>query len=176
MNALKKRREEDLQKLRALCAKSGGKIKIVLTSGDPVDLIRVELAYRTVATRTYPQEAHLRTLVELRLPPRYPLERSTVIVKTPIFHPNIWESGEICFGTQFLPTHGLDFLVRRIIGMITYDPSILNLKSPANSSASHWYVESLKQRPQLFPTDSVNLDEPAEANLVWTNIHSSCCE
>lgn len=165
------RRETDLKKLRDLCDSSNGKIIINTTKGNPVDEITVEIKLNTAPSNKYPSEKQASTLVVLRLSSRYPLQEPTANIKTPIFHPNVYTSGKICFGQKWLPTEGLDLLVKRIVKIVTYDSTILNENSPANRDALEWYRRAVKSYPTYFPTDSFTVSSnQKDMTIKWTTI------
>jgi hypothetical protein len=113
------------------------------------------------------------TRVTIDLPSRYPLTAPTAAIRTPILHPNVYSSGQICLGVTWIPTFGLDFLVKRIIQIITFDPAILNEKSPANGEALSWYRDAVRRHAHAFPTDTTLLTTAApDKKLKWTNIES----
>ena len=111
------------------------------------------------------------TKITISLPAKYPFAEPSVAINTPIFHPNVYKSGLICLGTGWLPTQGLDLLVKKIMQIITFDPSILNEKSPANTEALFWYREAKKTHAQSFPTDSLSFSESAPSKqLRWNDV------
>lgn len=66
---------------------------------------------------------------------------------------------------------GLDFLVKRIIQIITFDPTILNERSPANADALSWYRDAQRRHGSAFPTDTSLLATAAPGTGIrWTNV------
>ena len=164
------RRETDLRKLRELCNSSSGKLAVKATKGSPIDEITVELNLKTAPSSGYPAEVQTTTIVAIQLSSRYPLQEPTANIRTPIYHPNVYLSGKICFGQKWLPSEGLDLLVKRIVQIVTYDPAILNPASPANGAALHWYNQAIKAHPTAFPTDRLILVPKKEDKpIIWTN-------
>ncbi len=155
MSAFAERRTQDVQKLHALAAGSGGRVRILKTAGAPVSSIEIELLYRTAGGQNYPREHRESTICKIVLPARYPFVEPSVEIKTPILHPNVWASGKVCLGVKWLPTQGLDLLVNRLIQIIIFDETILNELSPANGTALSWYRSAKRQHPSAFPTDSL---------------------
>jgi ubiquitin-protein ligase len=155
MGALEERIAQDLQKLATLSAQSGGRVRVIGTSGSPTRRIDVELHYRTAPSRDYPRRVQETTTVKIELMSRYPFVEPSAVITTPVFHPNVFASGKICLGTKWLPTQGLDLLVRRVIQILTFDPTVLNERSPANPAAVDWYRSAIRANPQAFPTDRV---------------------
>lgn len=156
MTAFTERRMQDLEKLRALASRSSGKIQVVSVRGNPPNEIELELRYRTAGSKDYPRSAQSTTRVVVQLSSRYPFQEPNALVRTPIVHPNVYASGKICLGAKWLPTQGLDLLVQRIVRIVTFDPTILNARSPANGDASNWYQVARRAHPEAFPTDVVS--------------------
>jgi hypothetical protein len=153
MSALRQRRVEDLRKVQDLARRSGGRIAITRVDGDPIQKITLLIRANTVGSAAYPQTREDRIGVVIELPARFPFEPPIARVVTPILHPNIWSNGQICFGTVWIKTHGLDLLVRRIVAIVTFDRDGVNPDSVANSAAMNWYRSALPRHPGAFPTD-----------------------
>ena len=171
MSAFDERRGQDLDKLRKLAESSGGRVEIISVSGQPVNLIKVRLNLKTVGSRKYPQDVQKVTDLSIKLPARYPFTEPNVQITTPILHPNVYTSGQICLGVKWLPSHGLDLLIRRIAKIIAYDADILNEKSPANSDALAWYRKTRASSPSFFPSDKSDLEVKDTAKSIkWGDI------
>lgn len=166
------RRREDLRRLEALCAISGGRLRLLSHRGDPPSEITIELRCKTAGSREYPSRHAERTEVRVQFPARYPFQEPLAEIQTPIFHPNVFPSGKICFGTKWIPTEGLDLLVKRIGQIVTFDPALLNEHSPANRDAVDWYRATRSRHPGAFPTDSLPfLDvRPKQATTKWRDL------
>lgn len=171
MNAFAERRTQDIDKLRKMDRTSGGRVKLTSATGNPVSKLVIDLHYRTVPSIRYPAETQSVTKVALDLPARYPFAEPTANILTPIYHPNVYSSGRICFGVKWLPSQGLDLLVQRIIQIITFDPLILNEKSPANGAALVWYREALRKHRSAFPTDHIDAVRPdGPPKMTWSDV------
>jgi ubiquitin-protein ligase len=171
MSAFDERRVQDVQKLRQLAEQVPTRLKIGRVSGAPPNQIDIELHFKTAPSRQYPGTVQDVTRVTIDLPSRYPLTAPTAAIRTPILHPNVYSSGQICLGVTWMPTLGLDFLVKRIVQIITFDPAILNEKSPANTDALSWYRDAVRCHAHAFPTDTALLTTAApERKMSWTNI------
>ena len=170
--AFNERREQDLRKLEVLAEQSNRMIRIVSVSGNPISQIVAALLYKTAPNRRYPHEVSEETHVQIDLSSQYPFQEPNAVIKTVIFHPNVYSSGKICFGTEWRPTEGLDLLVKRIAQIITFDPTILNEESPANSDALSWYRSAKFQFPTAFPTQPVTFSGSREKKkeINWTNM------
>ena len=90
--------------------------------------------------------------VAIRLGASYPRVMPEMEWRSPIFHPNISESGVVClggYGTYWVPSLNLDELCEMLWDMVrfqNYDPA-----SPYNRDAARW-VET--QREFVLPVDS----------------------
>lgn len=172
MSAFKERIVQDIKKLDELSEMTNGKIKIVKSSGNPPSKIEIELGYATAPSSKYPDKVQEVTQVVIELLSKYPIQEPSATIKTPIYHPNVYSSGKVCFGTKWLPTEGLDLLTKRIIKIITFDPDILNDKSPANGDALSWYKKSVKKFPSAFPTEKLVLSsEVNKPKISWSNVN-----
>jgi ubiquitin-protein ligase len=170
MSAFDQRRLEDLQKLRQLAAQAPSRLKVGRVKGNPAEEIELDLLFKTAPSQHYPNAVQQRTLLVLSLPARYPLAAPTASIKTPILHPNVYSGGTICLGMKWLPASGLDLLVKRIIQIITFDPTVLNEDSPANRDALEWYRRAKRQHPGAFPTDTALLPAEQPKKVIWSNI------
>ena len=171
MSAFDERRNQDVQKLTQLAAQSGGRLRVGKISGNPPNHIELEVHLKTAASSDYPSKVSSVSKLQISLPARYPFVEPAVTITTPIHHPNVYTSGRVCLGLKWLPTNGLDLLVKRLAQIIAFDPVILNEKSPANGAALTWYTGAKKRFPSSFPTDSFNLDAPAQSTgIKWSNV------
>lgn len=172
MSAFATRVQEDLRKIDLLSRETDGRVNVVSTTGDPVREIVIELKYPTADSSNFPSVVRHSTVVKIDLLSRYPFQEPSAKIVTPIHHPNVYTSGQICFGTKWLPTQGLDLLVKRIIKIITFDDSILNEASPANGQALAWYRRAVVQYPSSFPTTKLIQEQPAKKAMSWNNIET----
>ncbi len=171
MSGFSERRNQDVNKLNQLSKESGGKIQVLSTVGNPISKIVVKLIYPTAVDSNYPKKIQPTSTIVINLSSRYPFDEPTVSFEKPIvFHPNIYSSGRICFGTKWLPTEGLDLLVKRVIKIITFDADILNEQSPANTSALNWYRKAVNQYSSSFPTTkNININSTTP-KMSWNNL------
>jgi ribosomal protein S27E len=131
-------------------------LRLLAKNGEPLSELTIELVCRTVGSPKYPSDPVERTRARIHLPERYPKAEPLVDILSPIFHPNVWPAGRICFGPKWLITEGLDLLVNRIAKIVVFDPALLNVSSPANPSAALWYRTAVVQMSSLFPTDTLS--------------------
>lgn len=172
MSAFATRVQEDLRKLDVLSRETGGKVKVVSKAGSPVRELLIELAYPTAGSSSFPSTVQHRTTVKIELLSRYPFQEPSAKITTPIYHPNVYTSGQICFGTKWLPSQSLDLLVKRIIKIITFDESILNESSPANGAALSWYRIAVAKYPNSFPTTKLGYEQQAKKTMSWNNVET----
>ena len=140
--------------------------------GDPPTEVTIQLTCRTAASIEYPARVTEQTRARIQFPTRYPFEEPLVEIETPIFHPNVYASGRICFGTKWLPMEGLDLLIKRIAQIVAFDPALLNVASPANPSAAAWYRCALERSPSAFPSDTLPflLSTVTKAKAQWRDV------
>jgi predicted Zn finger-like uncharacterized protein len=171
VSASDERRRNDVAKLRELAGQSNGRISVDHVTGNPPHTIELSLRFNTAPSRSYPTNVQKVTKVKISLPARYPFTGPQAFIDTPIFHPNVFSSGQICLGSKWIPTENLELLVRRIIQILVFDPSIVNEQSPANMEALSWYQSTKHAHPMKFPSDSAMLTKPAEAKtMTWSEI------
>lgn len=168
MSAFNERRNQDLFKLRDLAKRSNGKIAIGAVAGNPISEINVVLRYKTAPSINYPNVVQDESHVAIKLSARYPFQAPSAFISTPVFHPNVFASGQVCLGNQWVPTQGLDLLVEKIIRIITFDPTMLNAASPANGSALGWYSKAVRSYPGAFPTDRLGIFQNEQmSSIKW---------
>lgn len=171
MTAHATRRDTDIQKLQAMSSNSGGRIRILRITGSPPSSVEVELSYPSAGSKSYPSTVQRTTHVVIDLGARYPFAEPRVVIKSPIIHPNVYSSGQVCLGSKWMPTQGLDLLVRRLISIITYDPTILNGNSPANRDALNWYYATNRAHPSAFPTTADTATEAKRpSSISWNTV------
>jgi ubiquitin-protein ligase len=99
--------------------------------------------------------------VEVTLGPEYPRRRPDLRWKTPIYHPNVQESGAVCLGgysTHWAPSLRLDALCEMLWDMLRY--ANFDVRSPYNLLASNW---TKRQPPSRFPLDARQLRDKLAA-------------
>lgn len=171
MSASDERRHNDVAKLRELAIQSNGRIVVNHVAGNPPNAIDVSLHFATAPSHDYPKSVQKVTKVKVSLPARYPFIGPQAFISTPIFHPNVFTSGQICLGNKWLPTENLELLIKRIIQILVFDPAIVNEQSPANGHALSWYRNAKRSHPGKFPSDSALLTKSAEAKtMTWSEV------
>jgi ubiquitin-protein ligase len=174
MSAFDERRNQDLEKIQQLVDRGGGKIRVLKKLGQPLSELELEFAFKTANSQAYPTAFQERSVVNITLPSRYPFVEPIVKFKTPILHPNVYASGQICLGLKWLPTFGLDHLVQRVLQILIFDPNVLNEQSPANRDALAWYRDAKNKYPRSFPTDSISFSKATSSKkMSWNTVADS---
>jgi ubiquitin-protein ligase len=172
MGAFEDRIRADIDKIEQLSKTSAGRVRLVGTPQVAQRQVTVELRYKTASGSSYPREVQDKTTVKFDLLNQYPFKEPVANITTPIFHPNVYASGRICFGTKWIPSEGLDLLVKRVIQIITFDPMVVKKEeAPANNKALIWYKQALRSSPEAFPTEPVGFkaEQKAESTIKWKN-------
>lgn len=153
MNPRLSRLSCDYKELQELEARSP-LVRIERTEGQPPFLYYVTLNCKGVTRVTEGGEPVYSRSHELliELHDDYPRKAPHVRMLTPVYHPNIAQSGTVCIGDVgdhgYAPSMGLDDLVVRVVQMIRYEN--FNLSSVFNSLAQDWARDHLR----LFPLDT----------------------
>jgi ubiquitin-protein ligase len=107
--------------------------------------------------------------VEITMGPYYPTLEPTIRWKTPFFHPNVTDKGEVFFGAwgqDWVTGLGLDTLCERLWDMIRY--AVFDTTRPLNFDAADW---TRSQGYYKFPLDSRPLrDKPPAAAAEPSNV------
>jgi len=107
--------------------------------------------------------------VEITMGPYYPTLEPTIQWKTPLFHPNVTDRGEVFFGAwgqDWVPGLGLDALCERLWDMIRF--AIFDTTRPLNLDAADW---TRSQGYYKFPLDPRPLrDKPPAAAAEPSNV------
>jgi hypothetical protein len=172
VNPLEERRRQDLLKVTRLGERSRGRITISEVKGAPLDEAVITLAYKTAPSPRYPRESRDSTRVRVVLSSRYPFQEPAIETLDPVFNPNVYASGRFCLGAKWLPTESLDLLITRVAKILTFDPEILNDRSPANMEATQWYKATSADFPAAFPSDTFELDSEVvpKKKLMWSEV------
>jgi ubiquitin-protein ligase len=120
--------------------------------GDPPQRYRVVFRGRGLAIHdekgVYVAEKHEVLVV---LGPEYPRFRPDLKWESPVFHPNISESGLVCLGgysTDWVPSLTIDRLCTMLWDMVRWDN--FDVRSPYNLRAASW---TKRQVEYIFPVD-----------------------
>lgn len=173
MNALDIRRKQDLAKVRELCEKSGGRIRLISADSDAPSTIQLRLNYRTAGGAGYPDHQVTSVDMKIQIPAGYPFRSPPVVTLSPVvFHPNVYASGQVCLGSKWVVSEFLDLLVKRVVRIITFQEDVLNEASPANGAAVSWYRERKRRFPQSFPTDAADttIIAASASGMRWSDL------
>jgi len=97
MEAINKRREEDLCKIKGMIHLYPGRVEL-LECNRIISSIKLRLNIPTARDTNYPEIVQESSEIQIELPQRYPFEEPLAKVNTPIWNPNVFESGKICLG------------------------------------------------------------------------------
>ncbi|MEM9775546.1 MAG: ubiquitin-conjugating enzyme E2 [Chloroflexota bacterium] len=127
-------------------------IELVRTEGNPPDKYTIRYTCKGVEKidgRNKPvyREVHD---VSIYLHAEYPIKQPQIKWLTPIFHPNIHNTGAVCIGAWW-PAKTLDQLILSMGEMLQYKN--LDPKDPMNSLAASW----ARRNRHLFPIDGREL-------------------
>lgn len=150
-NIRETRLNNDYRKVKAL-VDSSDLIQLVRTEGNPPDKYLIRFTCRGVEGITGNGSPVIREVheVSIYLHAEYPLKQPQLKWQTPIFHPNIHNTGAVCIGAWW-PAKTLDELILSMGDMIQYKN--LDPKDPMNSKAASWALRN-KYR---FPIDDRDL-------------------
>lgn len=132
--------------------------------GEPpyIEAYELVVKIRTI-TGSQPSYRNEHTIY-LELPSTYPNSPPEIYMRTspPPFHPNWYSNGKWCYGHWEI-SEGLGHHVIRMIRTLQFDLEITNPNSPANGSASDWFLA--KQGKNLFPCDRTVLPDPTKSRF-----------
>jgi ubiquitin-protein ligase len=147
------RRKADIELIAQLVKRANGLIQL----DQSFELGSTELSVKSSLTsntnRDFPASGSTPIHFVIKFPARYPFEAPVVHVKHKHFHPNVFDNGVVCLGSKWIASESLDLFVARVLRLLTYDPWLVNLGSPANGAAARWYAQALAQFPTHFPTE-----------------------
>ncbi len=169
--AQSRRLRTDFGKVQALLDRAGAFMELESAAGDPPTQYLLRYRCRSVE-QVADEQAVFRDehRVEIKIPSGYPLEPPTVRILTPIHHPHVFTSGQVCLGSRWQVGEGLDNLLLRVGAILRFEPAYLDFKSPANLDAAHWAAAHQADFP-LEP-DPVPAQSPAAArrDVAWQDV------
>lgn len=168
MNPLEARRREDFRRVRALCERSGGRLRFVSADSEAPSEVRLRVHLRVALDGAYPRRAGDAVELRIAIPQGYPFRDGPRTVVTPaVWHPNVFPDGQVCQGRTWRVSEFLDLYVQRMLRILTFQEDGTNLQSVANAPAAAWYRTARAQSPQAFPTDSVDALRAPERRVGW---------
>ena len=163
VNPLDERKLEDIRKLALLAERSSGRLRMLSSSSSNPNTVELSSDYVTAYNDRYPNERQSGIGLRISLSGDYPFRAPDVSVTTPIFHPHVFTSSAVCLGRKWLPSDTLDVLAQRVLRLLVFEPTNINLDDAANSSAKDWYREAVRRYPAAFPTDTIRFDSALPA-------------
>ncbi|MBM3269402.1 MAG: hypothetical protein FJZ01_17300 [Candidatus Sericytochromatia bacterium] len=161
----------DHGKLQALAARSGGALTITKATGTPPQkyllTLRCKGIERLEGDAPVFRDEHK---LEIRIPAAYPLAPPHVRLLTPIFHPHVHATSDVCIGHRWVVGEGLDNLIVRVASFIRCEPEYFDLDSVANAEAADWVEAHMALFPlQADPFGGGPTAEPvpAKRRIVW---------
>lgn len=145
------RLKSDYDKVQTLVARSDF-VKIAGTQGSPPYEYVIQFTCRGVEKLNGDQPIHREDhRVKIELGPNYPIEKPGLRWLTPIYHPNISGSGNVCIGSGWASGgRYLDDLVIYLAQMVRYEGEDMTFSGDAfNKEAYMW----AKRNKQLLPVD-----------------------
>lgn len=168
MNPLETRRRVDLERVRALCARSGGRLAVLSADSEAPSEVRLRARLRAALDATYPARASDGIELRIAIPQGYPFRDGPRSFVTPVvWHPNVFTDGQVCQGRTWRVSEFLDLYVQRILRILTFQDDGVNLDSVANAAAAAWYRGARARTPDAFPTDAVDALRPPERRVGW---------
>ncbi len=146
MNPRLNRLKNDYEKMQELAARSSF-VTIEKTEGNPPDKYVLHLTCKGIRElrngKPIYSESHR---LHINLNSNYPSGKPIFEMKTPVVHPNIASSGNVCIG-KFSPAMRLDDVVIRAIKIIRYEK--MDLEDSYGGTVKRWASEN----QHLFPLD-----------------------
>lgn len=166
-----RRLEADYEIMKTLAIRSPF-VEIIQTEGKPPYQYLLHLTCRAVVSlnsSSRPVFGNDHRLFVL-LPEDYPKERPRFVFQTPVFHPNVHPTGQVCYGDDgdhgFAPSMGLDDLIVRIMQMLRFEN--FNPRSAFRLDAAQWAV----QNQSTFPIDNSQLlQDDLLGEIILTDDH-----
>ena len=178
MSARELRRQQDRLLLEALVERSKASLSLTSDFAPSSDRFTLNLALPTAANQFYPAQVQTNCALEIVVPFRYPFEPPLARCLSSIWHPNVFANGNVCLGTRWQASEGLDLFVARVARLLIFDPLLVNLNSAANQAAARWYRQALAASPQSFPTVQAHvshwLRDPRGVNPAVARVQVKC--
>ena len=164
------RLQAEYEKIRELAERSEF-VRILEVEGNPPEKYLLQLTCNGISGldgQQMPVYSEDHRLV-IYLPPEFPRKGPVFQMMSPVWHPNIAQNGQVCYGDEgdhgYSPSMGLDDLVIRIINMIRYEN--MGLDSAFNLLAAHW----ARRNQNLFPLDTSQIvQEKIDLDVFEINI------
>ncbi|MCX7801263.1 MAG: hypothetical protein N2109_13105, partial [Fimbriimonadales bacterium] len=89
---------------------------------------------------------------------------------TPLVHPHVFQSGEVCTGYARSVSEFLDLFVVRLYNLIRWDPSLMNPHSPADHGALLLWESGSIRCPLDEPLVLTSDDRTPAPAMEWTDL------
>ena len=163
MGVREKRLAIEFNQVSELIANSSGSLKLISKVGNPPHEYIIEYQCKGLERINGNSPVYRNThQVKIKLGGNYPRIKPDAAFLTSIFHPNVYPNKNICLGNYWTPSETLTELILRIGKIIQYSKDVLNLGSPANSTAKDWARNNMSR----FPIDS----QTFKVNIGWTDL------
>lgn len=103
-----------------------------------------------------------RHVFHIELPPGYPVIGPSVKFTNPIFHPNWYRDGRLCYGDHWAASDRLRDFIVDIVQMMMFE--IVEEDNSANGDAKMWYIRNESRIRDRIP--KVQFPPPAEDGLI----------
>ena len=110
-----------------------------------VTISKIETLVGTTEKKAVKQRRHVFTI---DFPPEYPNAPPNVRFEKPVFHPNWYASGKVCYGPEWAP-RDLSELVIDTVKMMLFE--IVAPGDPANGDANEWYKRKKESIRSIIP-------------------------
>lgn len=138
----------------------------IVTKGEPpcaeeyLLTVRLRTYVLTAESGRYIVSATDRCTVKVTLWDSYPHVAPNVRMLSipPVFHPDWYSKGTYCPSEPWHPETSLKDYVMRMLGTLTYEPSLIDTAAPANYKALDWYLKN-RDNGSLFPCGRTELTE-----------------
>lgn len=168
MNPLELRRREDLRRVKALCERSGGRLRFEGADAEAPSEVRLRAFLRVALDASYPGRAGAAVDLRIAIPAGYPFRDGPRSFVSPVvWHPNVFPDGQVCQGRTWRVSEFLDLYVKRILRILSFQEDGVNLQSVANAPAAGWYRAARARAPGAFPTDVLEASHEAERRVGW---------
>jgi ubiquitin-protein ligase len=149
MNLVRLRNDE--RELREYAASSGGRVTVERIDQTPW-CAALKLRIPCPADSSFPARKINELTLIIRVQPDHPFSKPDFNLSPVPFITNVFASGRVCIGDNYDPSLAMIVVVERIEKMLTLDPAVTGLNSPANGDAANWYKEVTRTRKFAMPT------------------------
>ncbi|MFM9108827.1 MAG: ubiquitin-conjugating enzyme E2 [Chloroflexota bacterium] len=168
-------------RLQAWCAERPHAARLLSVEGNPPRKYRLEFQCDSVARLSPDGQPVMadRQAMEILIPTGFPMQAPVISVVTPVVHPNIWGSGQVCLGHYWSTQRTLDQLAAQLWRILVWDPEVTNPDSPANGAAATWYRNRAGHRPfdrldpaepkRAAPAPAATPEAAPKPRIVWNN-------